>query len=92
VQVLPPHDPLGAIEKIVSAVTLPIEPPSVSNACAVYEREPPGWIVAFEGEMTMWSKTAAADPTRMTLLVASRLPFGSNTVSVTVYRPGSSYV
>src|SRR4029453_5839830 len=28
----------------------------------------------------------------MTLLVASRLPFGSDTVSVTVYRPGSSYV
>src|SRR5215211_1239522 len=28
----------------------------------------------------------------MTLLVASCLPFGSDTVSVTVYRPGSSYV
>jgi hypothetical protein len=53
VHVLPLHDPLGAIEKTVSAVTLPIEPPSVSNASAVYEREPPGWIVAFGGEMTM---------------------------------------
>ncbi len=51
--VLPLHDPLGAMEKSVPAVTLPIEPPSVSNASAVYEREPPGWIVAFEGEMMM---------------------------------------
>ena len=53
VQVLPLHDPSGAIEKFVSAVTLPIDPPSVSNASAVYDRDPPGWIVAFEGEITM---------------------------------------
>ena len=52
-QVLPLHDPSGAIEKFVSAVTLPIDPPSVSNASAVYDRDPPGWIVAFEGEITM---------------------------------------
>ena len=42
----------------MSAVTLPIEAPLVSNASAEYACESPGWIVAFEGEITMWSNAA----------------------------------
>ena len=40
----------------------------------------------------MWSKSASTAPTSITLLFESVLPRGSDTVSVTVYSPGWTYL
>jgi hypothetical protein len=50
------------MEKVVWGVTSPIEAPLESNASAEYACESPLWIVAFAGEITMWSKAGSTPP------------------------------
>jgi len=55
VHVLPVQEPLGAIEKVVAAVTSPRELPAASKPCAVYAWAAPAAMVALAGLITMWS-------------------------------------
>jgi len=59
VQLAPPQEPFGVIEKSVDPVTSPSEFPEESNPSAVYACESPAEMVALPGDTTIWSRGPA---------------------------------
>src|ERR671935_289450 len=74
VQVAPVHEPSGAIEKVVLAVTSPGELSYWSRPSAVYPCDPPEAIVAEAGESAKWSSAPAVTLNEAVAVLPPSLP------------------